>query len=129
MITIPELAAEFLGSYLAEHMGRRFSATDAAMIELVPSAARLALDCIGISDAPYHNVEHTMLVTLVGYDIMKGRRLVRRRPQAIAHTSFSAVYSTTSDLFAASSKAMAIAMWSTRPAIRLSYRGAHRTPR
>lgn len=24
MITIPELAAEFLGSYLAEHMGRRF---------------------------------------------------------------------------------------------------------
>ena len=78
MITIPELAAEFLGSYLAEHMGRRFSATDAAMIELVPSAARLALDCIGNSDAPYHNVEHTMLVTLVGYDIMKGRRLVRQ---------------------------------------------------
>src|SRR5262249_8567690 len=28
------------------------------------------------SDALYHNVEHTMLVTLVGHDIMKGRALL-----------------------------------------------------
>ena len=76
MITIPELAAEALGSHLAEHMGRRFGSTDAGLIELVQSAARLAIDCIGNSDALYHNVEHTMLVTLVGYDIMRGRRLL-----------------------------------------------------
>ena len=77
MITVPELAAEALGSYLAEHMSRRFGSTDADLIELVQSAARLAIDCIGNSDALYHNVEHTMLVTLVGYDIMRGRRLLR----------------------------------------------------
>jgi len=76
MFTIPELAAEALGSHLAEHMGRRFGSTDLALIELVESAARLAIDCIGNSDALYHNVEHTMLVTLVGYDILKGRRLL-----------------------------------------------------
>src|SRR5512144_951866 len=76
MLTIPELAAEALGSHLAERMGRRFGSTDASLIELVQSAARLALDCIGNSDALYHNVEHTMLVTLVGYDILKGRRLL-----------------------------------------------------
>ena len=76
MITIPELAAEALGSHLAEHMGRRFGSTDAGLIERVQSAARLAIDCIGNSDALYHNVEHTMLVTLVGYDILKGRRLL-----------------------------------------------------
>ena len=76
MITIPELAAEALGSYLAEHMGRRFGSTDADLIELVQSAARLAVDCIGNSDALYHNVEHTMLVTLAGYDILRGRRLL-----------------------------------------------------
>jgi hypothetical protein len=76
MITVPELAAEALGSYLAEHMGRRFGSTDAELIELVQSAARLAIDCIGNSDALYHNVEHTMLVTLVGYDILRGRRLL-----------------------------------------------------
>ena len=76
MLTIPELAAEALGSHLAEHMGRRFGSTDADLIELVQSAARLAIDCIGNSDALYHNVEHTMLATLVGYDIMRGRRLL-----------------------------------------------------
>ena len=76
MITVPELAAEALGSHLAEHMSRRFGSTDAALTEIVQSAARLALECIGNSDALYHNVEHTMLVTLVGYDILRGRRLL-----------------------------------------------------
>jgi hypothetical protein len=76
VITVPELAAEALGSYLAEHLSRRFGSTEASLTELIPSAARLALDCIGNSDALYHNVEHTMLVTLVGYDIMKGRALL-----------------------------------------------------
>ena len=76
MITIPELAAEALGSHLARHMNRRFGSSDAGLIEIVQSAATLALDCIGNSDALYHNVEHTMLVTLVGYDILTGRRLL-----------------------------------------------------
>src|SRR5579863_1647454 len=57
-------------------MARRFGATHAGLTELIPSVARLALECIGNSDALYHNVEHTMLVTLVGYDIMKGRSLL-----------------------------------------------------
>ena len=76
MITVPELAAEALGSFLTTHMSRRFGSTDANLIEVIPSAARLALERIGNSDALYHNVEHTMLVTLVGYDIMKGRSLL-----------------------------------------------------
>jgi hypothetical protein len=76
MITIPELAAEALGSHLGRHMSRRFGSSDAGLIEIVQSAATLALDCIGNSDALYHNVEHTMLVTLVGYDILTGRRLL-----------------------------------------------------
>ena len=78
MITVPELAAEALGSFLAEYMNRRFGSTDADLTEVIPSAARLALECIGSSDALYHNVEHTMLVTLAGYDIMRGRALLRR---------------------------------------------------
>jgi len=76
MITVPELAAEALGSYLSSHLSRRFGTTNAAMTEIIPSAARLSLECIGNSDALYHNVEHTMLVTLVGYEIMKGRSLL-----------------------------------------------------
>jgi hypothetical protein len=77
LITVPELAAKALGSFLAKEMSGRFGSTHADLTELIPSAARLALDCIGNSDALYHNVEHTMLVTLAGYDIMKGRALLK----------------------------------------------------
>ncbi|MGC1848627.1 MAG: metal-dependent phosphohydrolase, partial [Pseudolabrys sp.] len=76
MFTIPELAADALGSHLAAEMGHRFGSTEAGLIERVQSAARLAIDCIGGSDALYHNVEHTMLVTLVGLDILRGRQLL-----------------------------------------------------
>jgi hypothetical protein len=86
VITVPELAAEALGSYLAERFSRRFGSTDASLTELIPSAARLALDCIGNSDALYHNFEHTMLVTLVGYDIVRGRALLMPTlPSDFAH--------------------------------------------
>ena len=76
MITVPELAAEALGSYLHEHLSRRFASTHGNLTEIIPAIARIALECIGNSDALYHNVEHTMLVTLVGYDIMRGRALL-----------------------------------------------------
>jgi hypothetical protein len=77
MITLPELAAEALGSFLASDMKNRFGASHARLAELVPFAARLALECIGNSDALYHNVEHTMLITLAGHDIFKGRALLK----------------------------------------------------
>ena len=76
VITVPELAAEAVGSFLADQITHRFGSTNAALTELIPLAARLALECIGNSDALYHNVEHTMLVTLAGYDIMRGRALL-----------------------------------------------------
>jgi hypothetical protein len=93
LFTVPELAAEGLGSYLAKHLKRRFGSTEAALTELIPSAARLALDCIGNSGALYHNVEHTMLVTLVGYDIMKGRALLTSTdPSDFAHVIMACLF-------------------------------------
>src|SRR3984957_11355424 len=86
MITVPELAAEALGSFLTAHMGRRFGSAHANLIEALQSAARLALECIGNSDALYHNVEHTMLVTLAGHDIFKGRALLTNStPEDYSH--------------------------------------------
>src|SRR6202007_28924 len=72
----PHLAAEALGSFLAADINGRFGVSHARLAEIVPFAARLALECIGNSDALYHNVEHTMLVTLAGHDIFKGRALL-----------------------------------------------------
>jgi hypothetical protein len=79
MITVPELAAEALGSLLGSEMRRTFGSSHARLTELIPSVARMALECIGNSDALYHNVEHTMLVTLAGHDILRGRALLARR--------------------------------------------------
>jgi hypothetical protein len=80
MMTVPELAAEALGDFLGNYMRRRFGSSQAHLVEMVPSIARIAIECIGNSDALYHNVEHTMLVTLAGHDIMRGRGLHKNMP-------------------------------------------------
>ena len=76
MMTLPELASDALEKFLAAYMRRRFGASQGHYyVEAVPNAARMALEVIGNSDALYHNVEHTMLVTLAGHDILRGRGL------------------------------------------------------
>src|SRR6202167_2107054 len=77
MITIPELVAQSLASFLTSETKSRFGASHASLAEVLPFAATLTLDCIGNSDALYHNIEHSMLVTLAGHDILMGRQLLR----------------------------------------------------
>jgi len=57
---------------LGSFMRRRYGESPANIVE---SATRTAMECIGNSDALYHNVEHTMLVTLAGHSILSGRYL------------------------------------------------------
>src|SRR6478672_11599617 len=86
MITKSDLSAEALGDFLAKEMNRRCGASHPRLTELVPFAAQLALECIANSDALYHNVEHTMLVTLAGHDIFVGRALLTQStPNDYAH--------------------------------------------
>ena len=77
MITIPQLTAQALAAFLSRETEGRFGSSHAAVTQLLPFAARLTLECIGNSDALYHDIEHTMLVTLVGHDILAGRALQR----------------------------------------------------
>ncbi|WP_431202152.1 metal-dependent phosphohydrolase [Bradyrhizobium betae] len=72
MITLPRLAAESLEKLLGTFMRRRYDEHSARIVE---GATRTALECIGNSDALYHNIEHTMLVTLAGQAILQGRHL------------------------------------------------------
>lgn len=73
MMTLPELAVDALEEFLGSFVRRRFGSSEAQLAEIVPMAVRLALECISNSDALYHNVEHTLLVTLAGHDIIRGR--------------------------------------------------------
>ena len=72
MMTLPRLAAESLEKLLGSFMRRRYGDAAANVVE---SATRTTMECIGNSDALYHNIEHTMLVTLAGHSILSGRYL------------------------------------------------------
>ena len=43
--------------------------------EIIAWAAQMSLETIANSDALYHNVEHTILVTLVGQEILRGKHI------------------------------------------------------
>jgi hypothetical protein len=86
MMTIPAIAADELGKHLADDFRRLFGSSHQDEAERLDGIARVALECLGKSDALYHNVEHTFLVTLVGRDIMRGRMLKERiEPHDYSH--------------------------------------------
>jgi hypothetical protein len=62
MITIPQLTAQALGSFLARETESRFRSSHSDLTKLLPFAARLALECIGNSDALYRGVRHVCFV-------------------------------------------------------------------
>jgi hypothetical protein len=78
MMTMPVMAANELGKLLADDFRRLFGSSHPEKAERLDGAARIALECLGKSDALYHNVEHTFLVTLVGREILHGRMLTER---------------------------------------------------
>jgi hypothetical protein len=83
---MPEMAADALGRALAEDVRRLFGSSHHEHAERLDSIARIALEGLGRSDALYHNLEHTFLVTLVGRDILRGRMLTERlEPDDYAH--------------------------------------------
>src|SRR3712207_4811648 len=86
MMTMPAMAADELGKRLADDFRRLFGSSHRHEAERLDSIARVALECLGKSDALYHNVEHTFLVTLAGRDILHGRMLTERiEPQDYSH--------------------------------------------
>jgi len=76
--TIAATAAKKLGSFLADDFRDIFGLSHDEMAERLGSLARSTIECIARSDALYHNFEHTMLVTMVGRDILRGRVLTQR---------------------------------------------------
>lgn len=54
---------------------RTYGDRSAQFAALIGEVAHLTLGAIAQSDAPYHNVEHTILVSLVGQEILRGKQL------------------------------------------------------
>ena len=54
---------------------RIYSTLEPSYPGIVSFAAQLALETIATSDAAYHDVNHTIMVTLVGQEILRGRHI------------------------------------------------------
>ena len=78
METIAAVAAKKLAKFLAHDFLDIFGPSHDEVAEALGSLARSAIECIARSDALYHNFEHTMLVTMVARDILRGRVLSQR---------------------------------------------------
>ena len=80
------MAAKKLAKFLAQDFREIFGPALDETAEQLGALARSAIECIARSDALYHNFEHTMLVTIVGRDILRGRVLSQRiEPEDYSH--------------------------------------------
>lgn len=75
MFNPTSVVAAAFGDHLAETYLQYFSGRKSDYAAYINGSARLVLERLGNSDALYHNAEHTMMVTLVGQQIMRGRLL------------------------------------------------------
>jgi len=75
MLNPISIMADRLGDHLSELYLQYFSHRNSEYAAYIGGAARLVLERIGNSNALYHNIEHTLMVTLAGQQIIRGRLL------------------------------------------------------
>jgi len=78
MKTVAAMAAKSLSKFLTRDFREIFGSGHDDVGERLGTLARSTVECLGRSDALYHNLEHTLLVTLVGRDILRGRMMCER---------------------------------------------------
>ncbi len=75
MLNVITLAAEAFGRQLAETYRHYYGERQPEYATFLDAGARLLIERIGCSDALYHDFEHTILVTQVGQEIVRGKLL------------------------------------------------------
>lgn len=76
MLNTTTLVVDAVSAHLIRQYDRVFGRRQPDYRIEIDAAVRLALERIAQSDALYHNVEHTVMVTLVGTEILRGRDLI-----------------------------------------------------
>ena len=78
MFDLTTLTAEAFGQEISTAYKTTFGGREPQRADFLASSARLTVERIANSDAPYHDVHHTIMVTLVGQDILRGRIITQR---------------------------------------------------
>ena len=75
MFNATEILIDAFVNQLREGYRRTYGAFKHDYQDIIAWAGSMALENIANSDALYHNVEHTILVTLVGQEILRGKHI------------------------------------------------------
>lgn len=75
MFNPTELLIDAFVDRLQQAYWRTYGNLESSYAGIIGWAGRMALENIANSDALYHNVDHTIMVTLVGQEILKGKHL------------------------------------------------------
>lgn len=75
MFNTTEHIIEAYSAYLGARYEKEYGLLEPEYPNIIKFMARLALENIANSDAAYHNLEHTMMVTDVGQTILQGKHL------------------------------------------------------
>src|SRR4029079_2692825 len=90
MLNLTTTIAQAVGTKLARTYQHYYGDQEPRFATILDAGARLIIERISTSDALYHNVEHTILVTLVGQDILRGKLLHRAvQPSDWLHFMFA----------------------------------------
>jgi hypothetical protein len=86
MFNLLAVSADAFALHVAEGFKSTFGSAHHPVAKRLESVSRLAVECIARCDALYHNLEHTLLVTVVGIEILRGMKLSRQLdPEEYAH--------------------------------------------
>ena len=75
MLNLRKLTIDYFVGELQKAYRRTYSDMEPTIGNVIAWSGRLALENIANTDALYHNMEHTILVTLVGQAILEGKHL------------------------------------------------------
>jgi hypothetical protein len=75
MLNLTQVEIDAFVQHLQEGYRRTYGGSNPAYGEIVAWAGSMALENIATSDALYHNVDHTILVTLVGQELLRGKHI------------------------------------------------------
>ena len=75
MLNYTQLLVKDFANQLREGYQSTYGGLKPDYVDILAWAAQMALENIANSDALYHNVEHTILVTLAGQEILRGKHI------------------------------------------------------
>jgi hypothetical protein len=75
MFNPTELVIDAFVEQLEKAYQRNYGSLESSNSSIIAWAGRMSLEHFANSDALYHNMEHTMMVTLVGQEILRGKHI------------------------------------------------------